>query len=130
MAVPISFLTPVSTSAKTAIVLLDVYNEFLHPEGKINGVVSESMTTTNTISHLQDLVGIARKSRVPIYYALHQTWKEGNYDGWRHMIATTTGLGESRALEEGSWGAQIFPGLEPDVLKNKDVVVSKHWNSR
>jgi len=46
------------------------------------------------------------------------------------MNTTTTGLGDTRALEEGSWGAEIFPGLEPDVLGNNDVIVSKHWNSR
>lgn len=35
---------------------------------------------------------------------------------------------EGHAFEEGSWGAQIYKGLEPD-LSNKDVVVSKHWSS-
>lgn len=115
---------------KTAVVLVDVYNEFLHPEGKINSFVSESMAATNTVQHLRDLVDVARKFRIPIYYALHQNWRAGNYDGWKHMNATTTGLSGSRALEEGSWGAEIFPGLEPDVLGNRDVVVSKHWNSR
>ncbi|KAM0510800.1 hypothetical protein ACHAPE_010531 [Trichoderma viride] len=29
---------------------------------------------------------------------------------------------------EGSWGAEIYEGLEPDT-GNGDVVVSKHWNS-
>ncbi|KAL1800715.1 hypothetical protein ACET3X_001057 [Alternaria dauci] len=45
------------------------------------------------------------------------------------MNATTSGFAGSKALEEGSWGAEIFEGLEPDVLGNKDVVVGKHWNS-
>ena len=36
---------------------------------------------------------------------------------------------ESHAFAEGSWGAQVLAGLEPDVLDNSDVVVSKHWNS-
>lgn len=46
------------------------------------------------------------------------------------MNATTTGLGESGAIADGSWGAEIYPGLEPDVTGNNDVVVSRHWNSR
>lgn len=125
LSMPLEFV-----SDKTAVVLVDVYNEFLHPEGKINSFVSESMAASNTIQHLTDLVDAARKFRVPIYYALHQNWRAGNYDGWKHMNGTTTGLSESRALEEGSWGSEIFQGLEPDVLGNRDVVVSKHWNSR
>jgi nicotinamidase-related amidase len=115
---------------KTAVVLTDVYNEFLHPKGKLNGFVSESMATTNTLVHLHDVVKTARKLGIPIYYSLHQAWKQGKYEGWRHMNPTTTGLNESKAIEEGSWGAEIYPGLEPDILGNKDVVVSKHWNSR
>jgi nicotinamidase-related amidase len=130
MSTPIPSVPSGFTSDKTAIVLVDVYNEFLHPEGKINSIVSESMAASNTVQHLRDLVNAARKLHIPIYYALHQSWRAGHYNGWKHMNTTTTGLNESRALEEGSWGAEIFSGLEPDVLGNKDVVVSKHWNSR
>ncbi|RYO43328.1 hypothetical protein AA0111_g631 [Alternaria arborescens] len=115
---------------RTALVLIDVYNEFLHPEGKINPFVSESMAKTNTLDHLQEVVKAARKAGIPIYYSLHQQWKEGNYQGWLHMNPTTSGMSQHRLLQEGSWGAEIYPGLEPDVLGNKDVVVSKHWNSR
>lgn len=35
---------------------------------------------------------------------------------------------ECHAFEEGSWGAKIYEGLEPD-LSNKDAVMSKHWSS-
>lgn len=37
---------------------------------------------------------------------------------------------EHKTFEEGSWGVEIFKGLEPDVQGNGDVVVSKHWCSR
>jgi nicotinamidase-related amidase len=117
-------------SPNTAIVLIDIYNEFLHPNGKIHSLVNESMTATSTVSHLEELVSVARRVHIPIYYALHQTWKGGNYEGWQHMNASTLAIAGSRAIEEGSWGAEIFEGLEPDVLGNGDVVVSKHWNSR
>ena len=33
------------------------------------------------------------------------------------------------AFVEGSWGVEIYEGLEPDIEKG-DVVVSKHWCSR
>lgn len=35
---------------------------------------------------------------------------------------------EGKVFEEGSWGAQIFEGMEP-VVVNGDVVVAKHWSS-
>jgi nicotinamidase-related amidase len=115
---------------KTAIVLLDVYNDFLHPSGKIYPSVAESLSTTNTITHLLSLVRTARSAKLPIYYTLHQTWKPENYSGWQHMNSTTTAISTSHAMEEGSWGAQIYEGLEPDMEGNGDVVCGKHWNSR
>ncbi len=36
---------------------------------------------------------------------------------------------ENVVFEEGSWGVDIYEGLEP-CLENGDVIVSKHWSSR
>ncbi|KAK6227624.1 hypothetical protein QIS74_01179 [Colletotrichum tabaci] len=112
---------------KTAVVLIDPYNDFLHPEGKLFPAVQESLTATDTVAHLKTLVAAARSRRVPIFYALHQHWKEGIFDGWRHVnpaAAAATGV-----FQEGGWGVEILDGLQPDLKGNRDVVVSKHWNS-
>ncbi len=45
------------------------------------------------------------------------------------MNRSLTRLKSTLAFEKGSWGAEIYEGLEPN-LENGDVVVSKHWNSR
>ncbi|KAH6967960.1 Isochorismatase-like protein [Ilyonectria sp. MPI-CAGE-AT-0026] len=122
-------MSPTISTPKTAIVLIDPYNDFIHPEGKLYGSVSESLTATNTVANLKKLVKAAREAHIPIYYALHKTWKEGNYMDWLHMNSSTTRLGQNKVFEEGTWGAEILEGLEPDVLNNGDVIVSKHWNS-
>jgi nicotinamidase-related amidase len=119
-----------SIHAKTAIVLVGPYNDFLHAEGKLHRAIGESLTATDTVAHLKQLANTARENHIPIYYALHQTWNEGNYAGWKQMNSSTKALQQTRAFEEGSWGAKIHEGLEPDVLGNGDVVVNKHWNSR
>ena len=46
------------------------------------------------------------------------------------MNASTSAIKGGKAIEEGSWGAELYEGMEPDVLGNGDVVVSRHWNSR
>jgi len=38
-------------------------------------------------------------------------------------------LKAKEVCEEGTWGAQIYEGLELDPV-NRDVVVAKHWNAR
>jgi nicotinamidase-related amidase len=113
----------------TAILLIDPYNDFLHPKGKLNDLLAASLAETNTIAHLHDLVSAARTRKLPIYYGLHQQVKAGFLAGWTHPTGMQKSQGVSKAFEEGSWGVEILEGLEPKVEEG-DVVVSKHWCSR
>jgi nicotinamidase-related amidase len=72
----------------TAVVLVDPYNEFLHPEGKLYPLVSESLKDTETVKHMHELINTARSFNIPIYYGLHQQYEEGVYDGWHHVTAS------------------------------------------
>jgi len=44
------------------------------------------------------------------------------------MSASHATQTEGKVFEEGSWGAEILEGMEPDV-GNGDVLVGRHWNS-
>jgi hypothetical protein len=44
------------------------------------------------------------------------------------MSASHATQKEGKVFEEGSWGAEILEGMEPDV-GNGDVLVGRHWNS-
>lgn len=112
-----------------AIVLVDPYNDFLHPEGKANKLIRNSLEATNAVAHLRELVQGARAASIPIFYALHQQYQDGNYDHWKHMNKSLKGIETYRMFEQGSFGAQIYECLEPQP-SNGDVIVSKHWNSR
>lgn len=113
----------------TAVILIDPYNEFLHPEGKLYKLVQESLQASKTVEHMKRAVEAARAAHIPIYYALHQQYKEGHYDGWNRMTRSHVRSKEFHVFEEGSFGMKIYEGMEPEI-KNGDVVVSKHWNSR
>ena len=116
-------------AAKTAIILIDPYNDFLHPKGKLFGGLEASLKENDTINHFKQLVSIARAHKIPIYYCLHQQYHEGFASGWKHMTELHKMQMESKSFEAGSWGVEILEGLEPKI-ENGDVIVSKHWNSR
>jgi nicotinamidase-related amidase len=116
-------------SPNTAVILVDPYNDFLHPDGKVYPRVQQSLETKHTVEHLARLVQQARIAKLPIYYALHQQCREDSMLGWKHMNSSLSAIKQNRVFEEGSWGAQVYSGLEPQS-SNGDVVVSKHWNSR
>ena len=118
-----------TTNTNTAVVLIDPYNDFLHPDGKLYGLIKESLETTDSVTHMKEAVTAAREKHIPIFYGLHQQYKEGHYDGWEHLAASHVRIKRNKVFAEGTWGAEIYEGLEPD-LKNGDVTASKHWNSR
>lgn len=114
------------TDQRTAVILVDPLNEFLHDSGKLHPLVQDSLHATSTITHIRDLVAGARAANIPIYYGLHQQYREGHYDGWKHMRPNHV-RGREKHVFAG-WGGEVMDGLEPE-LGNGDVVVSRHWNS-
>lgn len=109
-----------------ALVLIDPLNDFLHPEGKLYPLLKESLQTTGAVDNIRQLVEGARAAGIPIYYGLHQQYKEGNYQGWLHMRPTHPSIRDNQVFS--GWGGEVIQGLEPQP-SNGDVVVSRHWNS-
>ncbi|KAH8593474.1 Isochorismatase-like protein [Bisporella sp. PMI_857] len=114
--------------ANTAVILIDPYNDFLHPEGKLYSRLEESIKDSDTITHIKALVDTARANNIPIFYGLHQQIKPGFLMGWQHATQSQKQQLENDVFKEGSWGVEIYEGLAPDIEKG-DVVVSKHWSS-
>lgn len=85
-----------------AIILIDPYNDFLHPDGKLYSRLEESLKKTNTIENLHKLLKIARAKHIPIYYCLHQQTHAHVMEGWTRMNASLTGLKAKMVFEEGS----------------------------
>ncbi|KIV85107.1 hypothetical protein PV11_00842 [Exophiala sideris] len=113
-------------SENKALVLIDPLNDFIHPKGKLYPVIQDSLTKTKTVENLSKLAHGAREKGIPIYYGLHQQYKEGNYDGWKRPKQVHEQTKQSQAF--AGWGGEIMEGFEPQ-LSNGDVVASRHWNS-
>ncbi|OBU00395.1 hypothetical protein VE01_01628 [Pseudogymnoascus verrucosus] len=112
---------------KTALVLIDVYNDFLHPDGKATAALNDSLTNSDTVAHIQQALQAARAAKIPVYYSLHQQYHDGKYAGFERWNPMLRSVESSHSFEEGTFGAEIYKGLEPDP-KSGDVVISKHWN--
>ena len=125
----IRFTQPFATmSPRTAVVLIDPLNDFLHPDGKLYPLIKASLESSNSREHMKELVAGAREAHIPIFYGLHQITKDGTYSGWNHMNASQIRIKQNAAFSE-EFGGQILKELEPQP-SNGDVVVSRHWNSR
>lgn len=114
---------------KTAVLLIDPLNEFLHPEGKVYPRLKESIETTDTVNNLKKFVKVARSKKIPVLYCQHKLFEEGQFDDWKHMSQSQLLIQHTKSFSAGSFGAEIHEGLEPD-RSNGDGIVSRHWNSR
>jgi len=112
---------------RQALVLVDPLNDFLHPDGKLYPAVKESLEATDAVVNIRRLVEGARSAGIPIYYGLHQQYREGNYQGWLHTRPSHSRTKERQVF--AGWGGEVLEGLEPEITDNHDVVVSRHWNS-
>ena len=113
----------------TAVLLVDPYNDFLHESGKLTPRLRETLDSNDAINHMKKLVTTAREHGLTIFYCLHQQWTPGLYKGWQHMSSSSARQDSVHFFEEGTFRAQILPGLEMDKAAG-DVMVSKHFNSK
>ncbi|KAM0257457.1 hypothetical protein ACHAQJ_004404 [Trichoderma viride] len=90
--------------------------------------MADSIKQTGTIKHINDLLAAARAHKIPVYYGLHQQYNSNSFQGWKHMKFSHESQKKNKGFEEGSWGATIFEGMEPDY-ENGDVIFGKHWSS-
>ncbi|KAK3661587.1 hypothetical protein LTR56_000075 [Elasticomyces elasticus] len=115
----------VETNPKTALIVVDLYNDFLHPDGKATSAMAPSQKKYGTIEHIRQAMDAARAQHIPIFYSFHQQYFEGKYEGFQRWNAMLDGTKASKLFEVGSWGAKTYEGFEP---KEGDTVIAKHWN--
>ena len=121
--------------AKTAILIIDMQNDFCHPDGWLGHVVGVDVNLTRrAIAPLQNLLPNLRRVGVPVVWL---NW--GNRPdllninpGLRHVYNATgegVGLGDplpkngAKVLTAGSWAAAVVDELEPDPA---DIRVDKY----
>jgi nicotinamidase-related amidase len=120
--------------SRTAMVVVDMQNDFCHPEGWLAGIGVDVQPARAPIAPLSSLLPALRKVEVPVLWV---NW--GNRPdrlnlspALLHVYDPTgagTGLGAqlpgsgARVLERGSWSAAIVDELLPEA---QDICVAKY----
>ena len=112
--------------ARTGLVLIDPYNEFLADAGKVWQLVREVADSVELHRHLGEVLGAVRAAGIQVFVAPHRRWRPGDFDNWKHLTAGQRAIQRDQMLADGSWGAQWHPELGP---KPGDVVAHEHWVS-
>jgi nicotinamidase-related amidase len=111
-------------ATRTALLLVDPYNDFLSDGGKLWPSVKPVAEQVNLLAHLCALIEAARRCGVVVFFVAHRRWREGDYDGWRHPSPWQTLTDRGGFFAEGTWGGDWHPELVPQP---GDVIIRQHW---
>ncbi len=106
----------------SALVLIDVLNDFLSPEGKMAGMIGPMLEKLDLVPQLTRLLQAVRQAGVPVFYAPHGL-NEHSFNDVKHLHPRMQMALDNQVFWEGSSGADFFSPLRPQP---GDVVVGRH----
>jgi len=104
----------------TAIIVIDMQNDFVDPEGALAQRGARVSAMRGIIPPLVQFLDRARQQKIPVIFIqtvrVEDDVSPSLLNHWQRTNVTT------RACEEGGWGAEIIPELKPQI---DDIVCRK-----
>src|SRR5215470_15631873 len=94
----------------TAVLCVDLYNDFLSEGGKLFPWVKDIARENNMHESLRSIVRTAREAGIAIYHVPHHRWEPGDYLNWKYPSPYQ--LGDIVATEH--WASSGFPNTDLD----------------
>jgi ureidoacrylate peracid hydrolase len=106
-------------SGSSALLVVDIQNDYIHPEGSLGRSGHDTSAVIAMIPRLHRLIETARTCGIPVYFA--RNWHGPNTDSipWKSRRAGRSG---GTAGVAGTWGAEWYE-VEP---RADEVVINKH----
>src|SRR3989304_1922063 len=107
-----------------ALIVIDVQNDFVSPEGSAGKRGEEVRAAIATIPNLARLIDEARRVGLTIVYirTTHSEWTDT--PSWIYRSSQKSGLNTCR---EGTWGAEFYQGISP--LPSERVVIKHRYSA-
>ena len=92
---------------RTGLLLVDPYNDFLSPTGKLWPRAKEVAEEVNLLSNLKSIVDAARQSGVRIFVVPHHRWEPGDYIHWKHVTPRQLAGAKNQVFRKGYLGRRV-----------------------
>ncbi len=109
---------------KTALVVVDPFNDFLSKGGLAWPLVKKSVQKLGTIQHIEELLRFARERSIKVVYAPHHRYRKGSHSERKYLHPVQVAqLGFGNIFSLGKWGGEFLDSLAP---KENEFVASEH----
>jgi len=109
-------------TAVSALILVDVLNDFLAEDGKLAAQIGPMVEKLNLKANLQRLLDGARRGGVKIFFAPHGV-NEHSFDDVRYVHPRFQFGLDNKVFWIGSYGADFYPPLKP---QGGEVILQHH----
>lgn len=113
-------------TAETAVLLIDPYNDFLAPGGKLWPGLEAVANAVGLHANLRAIRAAARAAGVPIVFVPHHRAEAGDFAGWRHATPYQLAAAGAMVFAKDSWGGSWHPDFVPAP---GDAVAKEHWGA-
>ncbi|AXT20923.1 isochorismatase family protein [Flavobacteriaceae bacterium AU392] len=106
-------------NTRTALVLIETQNDFLSPEGKLNGLVNDVVEGNNFKNNVNEAIEAARAADIPVYFVPIQ-FSKNHVEIGKEPYGILKIVKDFNAFEKGSWGAKIYDEID---VREEDIIV-------
>lgn len=105
----------------TALIVVDVQNDFLHPQGMVAKKGTDLTDARLRLTRIKEVIEYARQKKMFIVY-LQQVQSKATFlpAWWEHW--------KSLIVEENTWGAEILEEFQPLINEHELVVVKRLYD--
>lgn len=115
----------------TALIVVDVQNGFCHPDGsRARAVGPEAARPTfELVDRVVELIGLARRRRLPVWFTLMEYWQPDHLTGARRVRTGVDRRGSALDVcRAGTWDARLVDEVA-DLVEPADHQIVKHRSS-
>jgi nicotinamidase-related amidase len=113
--------------AHTALIVVDVQNDFCHPEGSLGKIGSDTSAAVEMVPRLNVLIDEARAAGLPVIFI--QTIHDETNDSPQWLSRHSDGPDNARSgitCRTGSWGGEFY-GVAP--LPHENIVIKYRYSA-
>src|SRR5215510_15150330 len=110
--------------ARTAILLVDPYNDFIHPDGKSYGKSKEVIEGVHLLDNMGRVINVARELGIKVFYVPHHRSEPNDYINWKYPTAGQLSTRDRQIFAKDTWGGTFHEDFQP---QSEDIIIKEHW---
>jgi len=107
---------------RTAVILVDVLNDMLAPDGKLHSQLADGLNETGAEDNILRLIQGTRAAGVPLVYAPHGI-NEHTFADLKYVLPRLQYAVDNKVFWTGTPGADFYPPMRP---QDGDVISTRH----